>query len=172
MSNAPLTAADFARIYRERIAMVRRRAKQLVLHDHLADDVAQDVFLKFLKYLQTQHEVKNVGGLLYRMATQASIEKLQESKRAATMERQADVTPSQSVSQEQHMDVWRVLSRVSSDEALVACYYFVDGHSQEHIAEELGMSRRTVERRLDSFTACAQKLIGATARKDASIYQD
>lgn len=173
MSKGSPTSADFARIYTERLAMVRRRAKQLVLNDQLAEDVAQDVFLKFLKYLQTHPDVKNVGGLLYRMATQAAVEKLHEGRRAASLERAVDTRVSGStVTHEQHLDVLRVLNRVSNDEALVACYYFVDGHSQERIAAELGMSRRTVERRLDSFTAYAQKLVGAAARKDATIYQD
>lgn len=171
MTRQRVTCADLARIYQERIAMVRRRARQLGLCEYAAEDVAQDVFVKFLKYLQNEPDVENVAGLLYRMATQSAVERLQEGKRTVCMSRES-ADDGGAVLRDQHLDVLRVLERVREEDALVACYYFVDGHSQERIAAELGMSRRTVERRLDSFTACAQKLVRGEIHEEDVIYRN
>jgi RNA polymerase sigma factor (sigma-70 family) len=163
----PLTCADFACLYRAHFAMVKRRAKQLLGCEHLAGDVAQDVFIKFLKYLSKEPDVKNVAGLLYKMAGHSALEKLQEQKRLCLTDDDDRVPDSAPLAHGDHVDLVRVLGQVEPEEALVACYYFVDGHSQEHIAVKLGISRRTVERRLESFTENAQRLVAPVAARQA-----
>ena len=152
-----LSEAELTSIYRKYVGMVRHRAYAVVRDEALSDDVTQETFLRFIRYAQDQ-EVRSPGALLYRIATNAGIQRLRHRNDHVPSEDMDLAAAAPAVSAEDQLILEDILKHSDPDEAAMAMMYFVDDMSQDDIAVVCGLSRRTVGYRLRNFCDRAQRL--------------
>ncbi|HET6344768.1 MAG TPA: sigma-70 family RNA polymerase sigma factor, partial [Myxococcota bacterium] len=145
-------ADDLEAVYRCYIVMVRNRACRILGDRAAAQDVAQDVFVKFMLRRRNRGAEQDTPSLLYRMATNAALNRLRSlGRRGRALRREGPPPAATDDACDDRLALRAVLARVPEDEALVAAYYYVDGLLQAEIATLLQMERRTVGNRLEAF---------------------
>jgi RNA polymerase sigma factor (sigma-70 family) len=116
----------------------------------LAEDVCQDCFLELASKCRTVRE--NVAGWLHALATSRSLNAIRARKRRAQRELDRVNTPisSADVSQWKELQplIDRALNGLSDDLRLPIILHYLQGKSQQQVAERLGMDQATVSRRL------------------------
>src|SRR5690349_17115416 len=127
-----MTSNELSTIYKAYGSMVERQALRIVRDAHLAEDVAQEVFIAFIQYSATR-KVGNVAGLLYQMATQRAIKRI----RARGQVQIGDAFEVPHGATAGTLEAWiavrQVLQVVNSTQAEIALHYFLDGMSQDEI---------------------------------------
>jgi RNA polymerase sigma-70 factor, ECF subfamily len=173
----PLVAVEDSRIevpvaasYRERAdhfyrqygPMVYRRCLRLLRDPDAAKDATQEVFIRLLRDMEKLESRETALPWAYRVATNHCLNMRRDSMR----KREATLDPELQVQSEQvsadYPDVHlahAVLSRFDAQTQAVAVGVFVDGMEHEEVAEALGISRRTVSRKLDRFLQNARKFL-------------
>lgn len=155
MGNQPDALAeptDVGTLYRRYVTMVRSRAREILRNDADAQDLAQEVFVKFLKHRKQGGSERQVAGLLFCMTTNLALNRIRDRKRRGQLlERHRQVLEPTSGSSELGLDARTILGLVSYEVAQVAIYYYVDGMDQQEISDLTGIPRRTVSRRLEKF---------------------
>ncbi len=163
-------AEDVDTLYRRYIVMVRGRAGRILGNTAVAEEVAQEVFIRFLKRRRKGKDEQNPGGLLYRMATNLALNTLRDAKRRRELlqEHGSVLAGVDALAPAECLALRQCLSRVPREEARIASYYYLDGMEQEEIADLLAMPRRTVGRRLDKFRKRARSLLEADRQRGNS----
>lgn len=157
--------AELTQVYRRHLAMVRGRALRIMGSEAAADDVVQEVFMRYLQRLRKGALPElNTAGFLYQMATHCALNSLRSRGRRSKYEHlaQQERAVAQPAASEDALLVQNLLTRVPQREAIVAAYYYLDGLEHEEIATLMEMPRRQVGRRLEDFMARARKLLGRT----------
>jgi RNA polymerase sigma-70 factor (ECF subfamily) len=159
--------ADIGELFRRYVAMVRGRALRILGNPALAEDVAQEVFIRYLKRRRAGKVEENTAGMLYRIATNLALNTLRDRKRRREILEGArhELQPEQAQGPEDLLTLRQILARVPKEEARIASYYYVDGMEQDEIATLLDMERRTVGRRLERFRERARKYLRRSERK-------
>lgn len=139
--------------------MVRNRALRLLGDADAAQDVAQEVFVKFLENERSEDELQNVAGFLYRMSTNAALDRLRVKYRHTSYTPEMG-EPTQAPGLEDQLALQKVLAICRDDDAKIAVYYYIDGMDQEEISELTQVPRRTVSHHLDRFRTRARRLLG------------
>ena len=140
--------------------MVRNRALRILNNMAAAEDVAQDVFIKFMEHRNKGGTEREIAAFLYRIATNLALNKLRNTtKRSQLLQRNKQSSEVRDQI-ENKIAIETVLTKVTEEEACIATYYYVDGMEQEEIGNLLSMNRRTVGRRLEKFRDKAKKIIG------------
>jgi RNA polymerase sigma-70 factor (ECF subfamily) len=119
-----------------------------------AEDVTHDVFVKLLEYLPRLEETEDVGGWLYRVATNLCISRLRrEQSKLAWVRRVFREEPEEAASTEVLFEQREVaaramatLNRLPARERVVLSMKVLDGKSQREIAETLSMSEGYVSK--------------------------
>jgi RNA polymerase sigma factor (sigma-70 family) len=158
---ARLEPAEITHVYRTYVAMVRRRAERVVGNAAVAEDLAQQAFIRYLEHRRAGGSENDTAAFLYRTATNLALNHLRDRQRRSELER-ANLSAGAAVVHdgvEDRLALRRVLAAVSEEEATIAAYYYLDGLEHEEIATLLGVRRRTVGRRLVSFHEQAQRLL-------------
>jgi RNA polymerase sigma factor (sigma-70 family) len=155
---------QLAEVYRCCVAMVRRRARQILGSDAGAKDAAQEVFITFMRYCQ-RRRVDHVEGLLYQMATGVSLRRLMKQRRSGE-QAMDETTESRAFDRNATAPDSRVLLKcilelVDEEQAVFAIYYHVDGISQAEIAALMTVPQRTVSRHLEAFAERARRFANA-----------
>ena len=148
---------DPATLYRRHIAMVRRHAQRVVGDAAAAEDVAQEVFIRFLAHRRRGGTEEHVAGFLLSSTTRLALNTLRSRKR-----RPSHALAEESLhAPEDSMRMLRDILRQSRPaEAEVAACYYLGAMQQEAIATLLGMSRHDVRRRLQAFQERARSAVG------------
>lgn len=147
--------------------MVHRRALALLGRDADAWDVVQEVFERLLKSgAHFRHEARPTT-YVYRITTNVALNAL---RARAVREPNADpvVAPEPTIDQgsSEAADLLRALSRTVPDRQMeIAILHFLDGLTQEEIADVLGLSRKTISRDLEQLRARAAELSGTAGGK-------
>ncbi len=159
-------AEEAARLYRTYGPAVYRRCLRLLRDAELARDATQDVFVQLIRQWTPATAPAAVLAWIYRVATNHCLTLLRTTRRhgemplelAPTAARQFGMTdPQRLVAQE-------VLCRFDATTQAVAVGVFVDGMEHRELARALGISRRTVSRRLEHFVVSARAyLVGGEA---------
>lgn len=146
---------------------VYRRCSKLLRDREAARDATQDVFVKLVRDIDRLDGPEDPLPWIYRVTTNHCLGLLRAGRRrglaadgdAEALELAAPTSsyPSSSLAR-------AVLSRFDVDTQAVAVGVLVDGMEQTELAEALGISRKTVQRRLDRFLERARELLG---RRDA-----
>jgi RNA polymerase sigma-70 factor (ECF subfamily) len=140
-------------LYRTYGPAVYRRCLRLLHDRELAKDATQDVFVQLLRQWTTDTQPEAVLAWIYRVATNHCLNLLRTARRHR--EQPLELSPSgNGVTggvEPQRLVAQKVLSRFDAETQAVAVGVFVDGMEQEELARVLGISRRTVSRRLDRF---------------------
>lgn len=162
---------DIAAIYAQHAFAVRRRCFALVGNMAEAQELAQEVFMQLLEKPEAFAGRARISTYLFALATNMSLNRLRHHRL-----RHGDWQQSvqQNVVQGMPVDcpegrvidrelVALVLRAHDPETAAMVLYHYVDGLSQQEIADVVGLSRVTVNQRLARFVAAAQKTLGATA---------
>jgi RNA polymerase sigma-70 factor (ECF subfamily) len=145
MSEAGL---DVEALYRRYGPMVVRRCRFLLRDHDEAADVAQEVFVRLLKHRQRLNDT-HVSSLLYRMATNLSLNRIRDRKRREALPGDALLD---SIARLEPFDapllLERLFGRQPESTRTIAVLHHVDGLTLEEVARECGMSVSGVRRRL------------------------
>jgi RNA polymerase sigma factor (sigma-70 family) len=142
--------------------MVRNRARRLLGNEVLAQDAAQEAFVKLLEYRKTSDAERNTPAFLYRTVTNLALNRLRDSKRRREIMEEQGAPGAGTTADGEITDriaLRKVLGLVAAEDAEIGAYYYVDGMEHEEIAAMLGLPRRTVGRRLERFCKHARELL-------------
>jgi RNA polymerase sigma-70 factor (ECF subfamily) len=153
-------------LYLEFGRVIFRRSLKLLQNEELARDATHDVFLRFVREYDRFDDEKEMLRWIYRVTTHYCLDDLRRRKRhQARNEEQAawtvasspdDPFPDQQLAR-------HVLAQFDETTQAVALGVLVDGMRQEELALALGLSTRTVARRLKQFLEEAKQIIVRSA---------
>lgn len=151
-----------ARVYRDYGPVVYRRCLRILRDRDAARDVTQEVFVKLVRNLKKLDDRDDLLPWLYRVATNHCLNMLRDARRRGEQQLpesfeiaaadRGDVLPSRQLAV-------RILQRFDRETQTVALGVLVDGMEHEEVARTLGISRRTVARKLDRFLLNAKKFV-------------
>jgi RNA polymerase sigma-70 factor (ECF subfamily) len=152
-----------ASLYRELGPAVYRRCLRLLKDRDAARDATQEVFVKLLRDIDRLGERENALPWIYRVATNHCLNLLRDTRRHGTdaaddaLEIAAEAQPSfpnRQLARE-------VLSKFDLQTQAIAVGVLVDGMEHEELAGVLGVSRKTIHRKLTRFLEKARALVGS-----------
>ncbi len=159
MADRPSRAAELYALYGP---AVYRRCLRLLRDEEAARDATQDVFVKLVRDMERLEDRENAMGWLYTVATRHCLNVLRDRRRRAEggplddLELAAPESPSGAEGRVLARDV---LARFDVGTQEVAVGVLVDGMEQEELASALGISRKTVQRRLERFLERARAFV-------------
>ncbi|HET9554221.1 MAG TPA: sigma-70 family RNA polymerase sigma factor [Anaeromyxobacteraceae bacterium] len=156
-------AAD---LYRRHGPMVYRRCLRLLHGAEEARDATQEVFLRLVRGAdRLLQEREDLAPWLCCVATNHCLNLLRD--RRADREESLDELPERaSEAPGASLDaivVRRLLEQFDEPTRSIAVWVLVEGMDQDEVAQALGLSRRTVARKLDRFLVRARLLLGPRA---------
>jgi len=164
------TTSQVSRLYRELGPVVFRRCLRLLHERAAAEDATQEVFVKLLLDMERLQERETVLPWIFRVATNHCLNLRRDARKRGqdALAEDLDVVPDARLDgPDAYPDrqlAQAVLSRFDTETQAVAVGVLVDGMEHEEIASMLGISRRTVSRKLDRFVENARKFL---ARSDS-----
>jgi RNA polymerase sigma-70 factor (ECF subfamily) len=154
-----------ARLYRDYGPAVFRRCLRLLHDREAAQDATQEVFMRLVKNMDRLAERGDALPWIYRVTTNHCLNVLRNSGRHAedllpvdlesVGRPAAEALPDRRLAQE-------LLGRFDADTQAVVVGVYVDGMEREEVATALGISKRTVSRRLEKFLSSTRRLVGRT----------
>jgi RNA polymerase sigma factor (sigma-70 family) len=143
---------EIQRWYEKLGPMVFRRCMQLLHNEQQAKDTMQDVFVKVLQSKDSLND-EGVSSLLYRIATNESLNRLRSSRRKPETQDQDLVDRIVSgINIEDHLGAKEVLGKLFGAEQVstqvIATLHLLDGLTLEQVAKEVNMSVSGVRKRL------------------------
>ncbi len=163
-----------SRLYRELGPAVYRRCLRLLGDRAAAEDATQEVFVKLLRDIDRLQDRDTVLPWIYRVATNHCLNLRRDARRRGQdgLSEDLDVLPgAQGAGPEAFPErqlAQAVLQRFDEETQAVAVGVLVDGLEHEEIAGALGISRRTVSRKLNRFVENARKFLLRTGSSDAA----
>ena len=152
-----------ARLYQEFGPAVYRRCLRLLRDREAAQDATQEVFMRLVRSMSRFGDGEVALPWIYRVTTNHCLNVIRDSGRrgeaALPMDLEAeersatDVLPDRRLAQE-------LLERFDASTQAVVVGVFVDGMEREEIAAALGISKRTVSRRLERFLSSSRRFTG------------
>ena len=156
-----LTRDEVQRLYAQFAPVVFRRARVLLARDADAWDVVQEVFERMLTHGAGFRGEARPMTWVYRVTTNVALNHIRSRKLREPLLTVVPVEPSTSVD---HVESRQLLSRwlghLSERELEVATLLFIDGLTQQEVADVLGLSRKTIVREVEELR---QKLEGLSA---------
>jgi RNA polymerase sigma-70 factor (ECF subfamily) len=132
-----------------------------------AKDATQEVFMKLVRDMPKLEDRETVLPWIYRVATNHCLNLRRNAHRRGEDTAEADLEIASSTPSDIYPDrqlAQSILSRFDAATQAVAVGVIVDGMEHEEVAAALGVSRRTVARKLDRFLENARKYV---TRSDA-----
>jgi RNA polymerase sigma-70 factor (ECF subfamily) len=155
-----------AELYRTYGPAVYRRCLKLLRDKEAAKDATQEVFVKLVRDIRKLEEPGVALPWMYRVATNHCLNVLRDRGRHGEQElgdfELADGSPG--VSPTDRQLAGSILARFDEGTCAVAVGVLVDGMNHEELAGALGVSRKTVERRLSRFLERARALVSGDER--------
>jgi RNA polymerase sigma-70 factor (ECF subfamily) len=149
---------------------VYRRCLKLLRDRDEARDATQDVFMKLVRDMDRLQDRATVMPWIYRVATNHCLNLIRSRRRAGDSVAVEDaglelapVAQSAEASYPDRVLARAVLAEFDEDTQAVAVGVLVDGMEHEELAQALGISRKTVQRRLDRFLTRARELVARSA---------
>lgn len=163
MSAAP---DDIADLYRRHAPALHRRCASILGSQDEARDLVQETFARYLSVHERWQDRAAPFAVLYRIATNASIDRLRRRRTAPEDELDADQHAGDLGGEPRRADDLHdlvVLTRgLSEEEITVAVLHYLDGYTQDGIARSLDLSRRTVGKILTRFETHVRKRAART----------
>ncbi len=145
--------------------MVYRRCLRLLGDREAARDATQEVFVKLVRDIRKLSDRETALPWIYRVATNHCLNVLREARRRGTASDDAlDLVAGAAPSPADRRLARQVLSRFDVQTQAIAFGVLVDGMEHEELAGALGISRRTVHRKLTRFLDRARALLGGSER--------
>lgn len=137
-------------VYRRYGPMLARRCRLLLRDDTLAEDAMQELVTTLLARGETFRDAASPYRWLCRAAERASLDQLRRGRRvrqALPLDDVDQLGAAPGVDAEARRAVLESLERLDEDARHLAVMLFVDGLTQGEAADELGLSRVTVNKR-------------------------
>lgn len=169
--------SQVTRLYRELGPVVYRRCLRLLGDRAAAEDATQEVFVKLLRDMDRLKDRETVLPWVYRVAMNHCLNVRRDARRrgqdglAEDLEIVPDAHAHGPDAYPDRQLAQAVLSRFDAETQAVAVGVLVDGMEHEEIAAVLGISRRTVSRKLARFLENARKFIARTGTGEAESDQ-
>ena len=150
-----LTPEEVRVVYTRYGSFLRRRARVLLRDTALADDALQNACLGLLRGGASFREAKEPLGYLYRTVDRAVFDLYRTRKRKPLPGAEPDVLATIAIAP--GLDPWLfraaagLLEELDDEGRELAVMAFVDGFDQGEIAERLGLSRVTVNKRVQAL---------------------
>jgi RNA polymerase sigma-70 factor, ECF subfamily len=152
-----------AELYRTWGPAIYRRCLRLLRDQEAARDATQEVFRKALSSPEKLADPDAALPFIYRVATNHCLnERRNLGRRGETKLVDLDVASCHPEFPQRRL-VQRVLSRFDARTQSIAVGVLVDGMEHEEVADALGISRKTVSRRLARFLEHARKYLERSA---------
>jgi RNA polymerase sigma-70 factor (ECF subfamily) len=156
--------AEAADLYRRYGPVVYRRCLRLLRNRETASDATQDVFLKLVRDLSRFQQGTPVLAWLNRVASNHCLNLRRAGRHRGDGRPEGDLEVLEAAPVTSHPDralARQVLARFDETTRLVAVGVLVDGMEHEEVAEALGLSRRSVSRKLERFLGGARRFLAA-----------
>ena len=151
---------DIAELYRRHAPALQRRCASIVGNAEEARDLVQETFARYLS-ARTTFDRASPFTVLYRIATNASIDRLRRRKTATEEELDPEVRAGDLGNEPRRVESLRDLAQLTKglteEELTVAVLHHLDGYTQDNIAASLDMSRKTVGKILGKFEEHVKK---------------
>jgi RNA polymerase sigma-70 factor, ECF subfamily len=151
------SSSQVSRLYRELGPPVYRRCLRLLGDRAAAEDATQEVFVKLLRDIDRLSDRDTVLPWIYQVATNHCLNLRRNARRhgeVAAVDELVSMREARDRGPEGYPDlqlVRAVLSRFDSLTQAVAVGVFVDGREHAEVARMVGISRRSVIRKLKTF---------------------
>ena len=152
-------------LYRTHGPAIYARCRRLLGDEALAEDAAQETFLRAHRHLDDAPTSEEALRWIYRIATNYCLNKLRDRKNDPLL-----VEDFASIQVEVNEDRFanrdlasRLIVRAPEQVRTAAWLYHVDGMDQSEVAAVLGVSRRTVVNYLATFARHAKRFLSRSA---------
>ena len=152
-----------AELYRTWGPAIYRRCLRLLRDTEAAKDATQEVFRKALSSPERLADPETALPFIYRVATNHCLNERRNAGRRGETELADLELPSEQPEFPQRRLIQRVLSRFDRKTQSIAVAVLVDGMEHEEVADALGISRKTVSRKLARFLEHARKYLERSA---------
>lgn len=146
---------DIAALYRRHAPALHRRCVSIVGNVDEARDLVQETFARYIAARPSWRDKAAPFTVLYRIATNASIDRLRRRKTASEDELDAEAHVGDLGREPKRVDNLHDLALLtrglSEEELTVAVLHHLDGYTHDGIAASLDLSRRTVGKILSRF---------------------
>jgi len=156
---APAPRRCVAELYERYGPLVYRRSLRLLGDKEAARDATQEVFLKLIRDVAQLEDRVTVLPWMYRVTTNYCLN-LRRNARRRGEEELPELEPSAEYAVESFPDrllAQAILSRFDVATQAVVVGVIVDGLGHEEMAAALGVSRKTIARKLDRFLVAARE---------------
>ncbi|HEX9052414.1 MAG TPA: sigma-70 family RNA polymerase sigma factor [Anaeromyxobacter sp.] len=166
---APSERERIVSLYRELGPVVYRRCLRLLHDREAARDATQEVFVKLVRDAGRLSDRETALPWIYRVATNHCLNVLRAARRRGgdapgPTDGALELVPAAAPSFPDRQLARQVLSRFDVQTQAIAVGVLVDGMEHEEVAGALGISRRTVHRKLARFLERARALLGVSER--------
>lgn len=150
-----------AELYRQHGPAIYRRCLRLLRDREAAEDATQEVFGKLMRELERISDLPDPLPWIFRVATNHCLnERRNAGRRGTTPSPELELHPSAGgVAYPERQLAQRVLARFDAETQAVAVGVLVDGMERDELARTLGISSRTVSRKLTRFLGNARKYL-------------
>ncbi|MBS1108527.1 MAG: polymerase, sigma-24 subunit, subfamily [Anaeromyxobacteraceae bacterium] len=151
------------RLYREFGPAVYRRCLRLLRDREAAQDATQEVFVTLVRNMTRLEERGDALPWIYRVSTNHCLNVLRNRGRrgeeALAVDLEVDERSAAEVLPDRRL-AHELLDRFDASTQAVVVGVLVDGMERDEVAAALGISRRTVSRRLERFLSSSRRLTG------------
>ena len=159
-----LSGAEVTDLYRRFGFFMRRRCALILRDPMLVDDAMQETFVRVMRSGAVLRGMEHPLRWLYRVSDRCAIDQLRRGKRLRTAERigdhEDDVGGYPHVAFEVRDAVLELMGELDETEQRICVLAFVDGMTQGDIAEEIGFSRITVNKKIAGIRERAERMLG------------
>lgn len=138
---------------------IHRRCARLLGSDAEASDALHEVFVRAHRFGDTVRNDDQPLRWLYRVADHHCFDLLDRRRKEAPLEERQEPERAGTADWENTRMMAQVLAACSDRVRTVAVAYYVDGLTQDEIAEAEGISRKTVKEKLASFKQTGARLL-------------
>jgi RNA polymerase sigma-70 factor (ECF subfamily) len=161
LANRSLRKEEVSALYAKYGFFLLRRCRTILRDEHLADDALQEAFVKVMRGGGAIREADEPLRWLYRVVDHCCFDALRRRRRSVeTPSDEEGVSRHPAVAIELRDAVLGLLGTFDEKQMEIALLLFVDGLSQGEIAEEIGVSRVTVNKRVQEIRAGAEAWLG------------
>jgi len=160
---------QLARLYEQYGYLVHRRCLQLVRRPEDAEDALQETFLRVKRY-GAPREGGSMLAWLYTIAQRCCFDLLErrgreptaEQEQLAALEERGEGSPEDA---DRRAMLGLALRQLDDKTRTIGVLHFLDGYTQEEVAEKTGFSRRTIGKKLQQFEDRIRQLWQARASR-------
>ena len=171
MSGRGLSADEVMEVHRRYGALLERRCRLLLRDDALAEDAFQELLASLLHRGEPLRDAQSPYRWLCRAAERASFDLLRRRKRvrqALPLEEVDVLGPAPGIDPDARRAVLESLERLLPEQQSLALMLFVDGMTQSEAADELGVSRVTVNKRAQEVRDILRIRLAGTTREEVA----